>query len=436
MRPLRWLVVAVFLISVGCSSLFEPSAEEGQEESSRQPTSDAPWEAMNPADDVEGMLREGPGKYAEDRYDETKVKTELDRLPKGSSEEDAYKRLLWLLAENYEPYVEQLRQLDPSVDLNRNRPDTPGNDETLPAKRLNVVILLDASGSMAGQVGGRTKMEAAKQAVRDFSAQLPEDVRVSLRVYGHLGSNRAEDKERSCQGTEVVYPLQPYDASAFDQSLEKFQPTGWTPLAASMKAAYRDLQTETDASVQNMVYVVSDGIETCGGDPVQAAQSLHQSRIRAVINIIGFDVDDAGQQALKEVAEAGEGIYVTADSHDALRKYFDEQNAILRKAWEKWAQENYRAHGEQTRGNYREHQQASEALYALHKRESERLYQAESYLQEKGKSVEGLWQTIYERDRAIWEYIYQLEQGVWKDVYGEDAASWREIYDTEMKARE
>ena len=68
---------------------------------------------------------------------------------------------------------------------------------------------------------------------------------------------------------------------------------------------------KAEENVENIIYVVSDGIETCGGDPVKAAQAAAISGYRAIVNIIGFDVDNAGQRALKKVAKAGGGKYTT-----------------------------------------------------------------------------------------------------------------------------
>src|SRR5699024_2463307 len=41
----------------------------------------------------------------------------------------------------------------------------------------------------------------------------------------------------------------------------------------------------------NLVYVVSDGIETCDGNPVEVAESLSDSEIHPIVNVIGFGVD-------------------------------------------------------------------------------------------------------------------------------------------------
>ncbi len=73
-----------------------------------------------------------------------------------------------------------------------------------------------------------------------------------------------------------------------------------------------------------------------GGDPVQDAKKLHESDIQAIVSIIGFDVDNAGQQALKQVAAAGGGEYETANSAEELRQYLDTQNTEMILNWYSW----------------------------------------------------------------------------------------------------
>ncbi|GAA5345791.1 vWA domain-containing protein [Planifilum fimeticola] len=314
-KAYSWIFILVLLLSVGCSPFASGEKDE----------------VKQAATDVEGMLREGPGKYGGDKYDESKVKAELERFPDNLSADEAYNRLIALLAEDYKPLVKQLDELNPEFQLSKTpgkkntKEDAQAEDEGKP-RRLNVEILMDASGSMAGRVSGGVKMDLAKKAIRNFVSQLPEDARVALRVYGHKGSNQQKDKALSCKSTEVVYPLGAYDESSFQDSLNQFRPTGWTPLAAAMEQAKNDLRGNTGENVENIIYVVSDGIETCGGDPVKAAKELHRSEIQAIVNIIGFDVDDAGQRALKNVAEAGGGTYQTASSGTELNQAF--QNNI------------------------------------------------------------------------------------------------------------
>ena len=63
------------------------------------------------------MLREGPGIFAGDEYDRKKVEKELDKFPKDISPEDAYNRLIYLLAEDYEALVDEMKNLDMTYTL-------------------------------------------------------------------------------------------------------------------------------------------------------------------------------------------------------------------------------------------------------------------------------------------------------------------------------
>ena len=184
-------------------------------------------------------------------------------------------------------------------------------------------------------------MDLAKEAIRQFVAELPEEANVSLRVYGHTGSNSKKDKSVSCKGNEIVYPMGPYEAASFQQSLNKIKPTGWTPLAAAIASAKKDLEQTKGEGVRNIVYVVSDGEETCGGDPAQAAKGLHNSDIRPLVNIIGFDVDDVGQRQLKKVAEAAGGHYKSINSKNDLQKYLEAERERLNLEWSRWGTKSW-----------------------------------------------------------------------------------------------
>ena len=144
-------------------------------------------------------------------------------------------RLVYLLGENYRPKYEELISLDPTIQVNEKTPD---NKIDVPSiEQMNVEILLDASGSMAGRGGWRCQDGLHKQAIREFASGVPEGAQVSLRVYGHKGSNQKKDKAISCKSNELVYPLKSYDSSKFERSLDQFKPTGWTPLASAIQAA-------------------------------------------------------------------------------------------------------------------------------------------------------------------------------------------------------
>ena len=226
--------------------------------------------------------------------------------------EQIYDYLVSMLGSgNYKPYYEQLVAYNHGYVM----PELPsGEDEvTTKQKKMNVVVLMDASGSMKGEIAGQTKMELAKAAIDRFVEQIPVDANVSLISYGHVGSSSDADKIASCSKVESVYPLSTYQAEKFADSLQSFEAKGWTPLAGAIQKAGEILQAYPAEEYANLVYMVSDGVETCDGDPVAAAKLLQSQNIKAKVNIIGFDVDNEGQQQLKQVAESGGGEYVTVE---------------------------------------------------------------------------------------------------------------------------
>ena len=393
-RALLWMLILCLVFSSGCSLLSGQNVDKADKKSDEE-------EVKQAATDVEGMLREGPGKYAGDKYDEEKVKAELDKLPDNLTADEAYNHLVALLAEDYKPILKELDALDPTIKTNIKEPGGVNVPEGELPKQVNVEILLDASGSMAGRVSGGVKMDLAKKAIHDFVSKLPEGAQVALRVYGHKGSNQQKDKELSCKSTEVVYPLGAYDESSFQKSLDKFRPTGWTPLAAAIEQAKSDLSGKTGEKVENIIYVVSDGIETCGGDPVKAAKELHQSEIQAIVNIIGFDVDNEGQRALKKVAEAGGGKYTTVNTGEDLRKHLEEEYERLADEWEMWGTESYLEASKLWSEKWETLDKAEVTMIDKYARERDRMLKAKDYLAEKGKLEEE--STKYTLDEKIWD---------------------------------
>lgn len=294
------------------------------------------------------MTQEGPGKYAKKRAlssEETnELNQELMKLPKDLSAEQIYVQLLNLQAQSYKEVVSKLEGIIPELAIKEQNNDNVHSIKPKD-KSLNVEILLDASGSMAGkvngEVNGEVKMEAAKKAIYNYLDKIPDNANVMLRVYGHKGSNNENDKSLSCGSSEVMYPLQPYNKEQFNAALSNFGPKGWTPLASAIESVNDDFKEYTGEENLNVVYIVSDGEETCGGDPVNAAKNLNQSSTHAVVNIIGFDVKNSEQQQLKNTAEAGKGNYATVSTADELYQTLNKEYEKLYKQWEDWKIDQY-----------------------------------------------------------------------------------------------
>ena len=210
-------------------------------------------------------------------------------------------------ARAYEPHFEEPFLPDPTK--------TAGEAEETKASD-KAIILLDASSSMLQQRDEQIKMEIAKDAVKSFAKTIGQSSEVSLLVYGHKGSDSDADKGASCSGVEEVYPMGKYEKEVFHEAVDSFDSKGWTPLAGAIQKA-AEMSSRYDGSTT--VYIVSDGAETCDGDPVKASKDLVANNTDNTVNIIGFDVDGESENQLKAVAEAGNGEYFKADNPEELK---------------------------------------------------------------------------------------------------------------------
>lgn len=187
----------------------------------------------------------------------------------------------------------------------------------------HVVLLLDASGSMAGQLSGKSKMSIAKKESSRFLDALQKDVPVGMIVYGHKGNNNKKGKEESCSSVEWVHKMGAAK-SKLEKSIKALKPVGWTPLADALEYTKAELEklpkNNKDKESVPIVYLLSDGKETCGGDPVASAKALHESGVKAIVNVIGFDVDKETRAELEAISEAGGGKYFPAKDAKALRQ--------------------------------------------------------------------------------------------------------------------
>ncbi|WP_280771721.1 vWA domain-containing protein [Salipaludibacillus daqingensis] len=204
---------------------------------------------------------------------------------------------------------------------------------------VNVAILIDASGSMEASVDDERKMDLAKDSINHFTGNLPSEVNVMLQVYGHKGTNQTDGKEESCSGIENVYGLSPFDSNAFSDALDSFDANGYTPLAASIAKAKEDLLEKSSEDDTNYVYVISDGIETCGGDPVAEAKAMKDSGIDIEFYIVGFDVEDDEHEQLEQIADVMDGtytsVYTKQELNDEVTEQWSDQISIT--SWRFWS---------------------------------------------------------------------------------------------------
>lgn len=175
-----------------------------------------------------------------------------------------------------------------------------------------VEIILDASGSMQQRLGGARRIDIAKETLTAMVDDvLPPGTPLALRVFGHIEGNY------SCR-TDLVQPLMPLDAGAMTSVIAPIQPQqlAATPIGASLQQVASDLAT---AAGRKIVILLTDGEETCDGDPAAAIRQLREQDVDVRLNIVGFAVNDSALKAtFADWAAAGGGRYFDASDAASL----------------------------------------------------------------------------------------------------------------------
>lgn len=170
------------------------------------------------------------------------------------------------------------------------------------------IIVLDASGSMWGQIDGRPKLEIAREALKQVLTELPADSEVGLMAYGHR-------EKGSCEDIELLVPPGIGTAPAISMAADKLDFLGKTPLTEAVRRAATELRSSEDKAT---VILITDGIETCDADPCALGRELESSGVDFTAHVVGFGLTaDEGKQVACLAEETG-GRYIQASDLGTL----------------------------------------------------------------------------------------------------------------------
>jgi Mg-chelatase subunit ChlD len=171
--------------------------------------------------------------------------------------------------------------------------------------------VLDASGSMLGRMGGKRRIDVAKEVLAELGGSLlPEGTTLALRAFGHR-------RGLGCK-SELVLPPAPLERAGYLAAVAKLTAisNAKTALAEAIRNAGADLAVTEG---RRLIVLVTDGDETCGGDPAAEVAALAAQGIDVRLNVVGFAVADAGlREKLEAWAAAGGGAYFDAADQAAL----------------------------------------------------------------------------------------------------------------------
>ncbi len=170
------------------------------------------------------------------------------------------------------------------------------------------IIILDASGSMWGQIDGRPKLEIARETLKKVLPTIPADLELGLMAYGHR-------EKGNCNDIELVVPPAAGTAEEIGKVADRMQFLGKTPLSESVRRAAEDLGY---AESKSTVILITDGIETCEADPCAVARALEESGVDLTVHVVGFGLtEDEGRKVACLANETG-GKYIQASDAEGL----------------------------------------------------------------------------------------------------------------------
>ena len=186
-----------------------------------------------------------------------------------------------------------------------------------PESDSDLILILDASNSMWGQIDGINKIVIARESVGQLISDLDEQSRIGLIAYGHR-------REGDCADIEVLRRPVSGDKAALISTINSINPRGHTPLASSIETAI-EVAAESDNS---SIVLISDGLETCDLDPCAAVATAKASDVPFVLHVVGLDVAGEDTTQLECMAQTGDGLFFPANDAGEL-------SAALQSAYEK-----------------------------------------------------------------------------------------------------
>ena len=151
-----------------------------------------------------------------------------------------------------------------------------------------MLFIFDASNSMNGTWEGSTKIERAREILKQTITELKDipDLELALRVYGHQSPIKPDFQD--CNDTKLEIPFAANNHDEIINFIENVEPKGTTPIAKSLEAAASDFP---DKTTRNVIVLITDGLEACEGFPCEIAKKLKDKGVNVTPFVVGLGID-------------------------------------------------------------------------------------------------------------------------------------------------
>jgi len=179
---------------------------------------------------------------------------------------------------------------------------SPATEPSLP-----VIVVLDASSSMNGKIGGTSKITSVRTELGQAVATYSDRLSFGLVAFGHR-------KAANCADSEILAKPGEFTGATQSDLLGKIKPKGQAPIAAALSDAAKGVQDRLD------ILLIADGGDNCDPDMCSAASALKQKIPGLRINVVGYGDKEQEIKPLSCLADTTGGTFVTAAKPSELKQ--------------------------------------------------------------------------------------------------------------------
>jgi len=179
----------------------------------------------------------------------------------------------------------------------------------------DAMIVFDASGSMTGMGFGDHTVRRIEKVQRALARVLPDIApmrNLGLVVFG-------PGPRQACQNVDVRLPPGPNSAARIMSEVRGVQPYGQTPLTGAVTAAAEALAFRERPAV---IVLLTDGEETCRGEPCSLAGQLKHQGHDVTVHVIGYMLGHASEpnngQFARCLSEGTGGMFISTETTEEL----------------------------------------------------------------------------------------------------------------------
>lgn len=174
-------------------------------------------------------------------------------------------------------------------------------DDTTPSPPMDIVCILDVSGSMSSD----NKLNNLKCAVNFMRDELKDNDRMSVITF-----------ERSATRIHGLLKMTPANKSRTEAYINDLCPGGGTRILSGLQEAFQVLQSRQSRNPISSVFLLTDGIDASDlREKKKIAKEIKE--MGASLFVYGFG-NDHDSQHLKTIADAGEGTFAFIEKSDMV----------------------------------------------------------------------------------------------------------------------